>query len=124
MSKGNLGNFIKEERVKKYKVASDFAKELHITGAYLSDIEKGNRLPAKELMIEIANKVCDDELKREKLYDLLASESRKFQIPIDIQQYLLDNNIICDVLRIAKKKKVNQNLWKKIKKKLEEGEVI
>ena len=46
-----FGRFVRERRERLGKTVRGFAKELDITPAYLSDIEKGNRYAPKASMI-------------------------------------------------------------------------
>lgn len=117
MAKGDLGNLIKKERKKKYEKASDFAKALRISSAHLSDIEKGNRLPSKELTKKIIKELKNKDFKEEIIYDLLAQESNNAQkIPIDIREYMIKNKELLKLIRKAKEKNIKSNFWKEIEK--------
>ena len=123
MAKGDLGNLIKKERQKKFNKASTFAKMLGISSAHVSDIEKGNRLPSKQLMKKIIETIQSEDAKDEKFYDFLANESRK--IPIDVQEYMIENCNLQKLIRIAKQKNVSDTFWVKVEKELKnKGEGI
>lgn len=117
MAKGDLGNLIKKERKKKYEKASDFAKILGISSAHLSDIEKGNRLPSKDLTEKIIKELKNCDFKEDRIYDLLAQESNDDKkIPIDIREYMVKNKELLKLIRKAKEKNIKSNFWKEIEK--------
>lgn len=126
MAKGDLGNLIKNERKKKFNKASSFAKELGISSAHVSDIEKGNRLPSKQLMKKIINIIKSEEVTEETFYDYLAKESNEGKkIPIDVQEYMIENCNLQNLIRIAKRKNVSDTFWIKVEKELNnKGEEI
>lgn len=117
MAKGDLENLIRKERKKKYEKVSDFAKALGISSAHLSDIEKGNRLPSKDLTEKIIKELKNRDFKEERIYDLLAQESSSAQkIPIDIREYMINNKELLKLIRKAKEKDIKSNFWKEIEK--------
>jgi len=126
MAKGDLGNLIKNERKKKFDKASNFAKELGVSSAHVSDIEKGNRLPSKHLMKKIINIIQSEEVTEETFYDYLAKESNEDKkIPIDVQEYMIENCNLQNLIRIAKQKNVSNTFWIKVEKELNnKGEEI
>lgn len=119
MAKGELGNLIKKERKKKYDKASSFAKVLGISSAHLSDIEKGNRLPSKNLTKKIIQELKSNEFKEDIVYDLLAQESNdEKKIPIDIREYMVNNKELQNLIRKAKDKNLQSDFWKEIERKI------
>lgn len=126
MAKGDLGNLIKKERQKKFNKASTFAKILGISSAHVSDIEKGNRLPSKQLMKKIIETIQSEDVKDENFYDFLAKESNESRkIPIDVQEYMIENCNLQKLIRIAKQKNVSDTFWIKVEKELKnKGEGI
>lgn len=119
MAKGDLGKMIYRERKKKYNKASEFAKKLGISSAHLSDIEKGNRLPSKELMKKIIGELKNKDNNEEIFYDSLAKESNEDKnIPIDIREYMIENPEVKNVIRIVKKKNIDKTFWNDLENKL------
>lgn len=119
MAKGDLGKLIYRERKKKYNKASEFAKKLGISSAHLSDIEKGNRLPSKELMKKIIGELKNKDNNEEIFYDFLAKESNEDKnIPIDIREYMIENPEVKNVIRIVKKKNIDKTFWNDLENKL------
>jgi transcriptional regulator with XRE-family HTH domain len=51
----NIGEHIKNLRLKKKFKATDFAKTVGISRVYLNEIERGNKIPT----IETLQKICD-----------------------------------------------------------------
>ncbi len=120
MAKGDLGKLLNEERKKKILNANQFSKKINISSAHLSDIEKGNRLPSKELVEKIIKELGLKE-KEEKIYDLLALESNnEKKIPVDVSQYIIRNKQVQNIIRIAKNKNLKSDFWKNIEEKINE----
>lgn len=82
-----FGQFISEQRQKHSMESQELAKALGISGAYLSQLERGVRTnPSTELLDKIAMVLCLNKIETETLYDLYAKVSR--QISPDIAVYI------------------------------------
>lgn len=107
----SFGVFIRERRESLGKTVRSFAKDLGITPAYLSDIEKGNRYAPKaklELMFQLLELPKDQK----HLFMDLASLTRgEFE---DINPYLGETLLARMALRKAKENGISDEKWKEI----------
>jgi len=67
----------------------DAADKMGISAPYLSDIEKGNRIPSKRMAYLMASVYNLDALQRRTLFDVIAAV--KGTIPYDVEDFLLSN---------------------------------
>ena len=105
-----LGYFLKE-KISNYvkinsKKKSQIIKELEITTQYLNDIENGKRVPSYELMkkIAITLKMSDDD--QIKMFDLASKSYKEQKVPMDIAEFIINNeDIQKDIRKVMKEKK-------------------
>ena len=115
--KKKFGELVKQYRGNKtLKVLGD---EIGVTAAYLSDIEKGNRFPTKNIMDKFIDIFKLEGEERNFFYDAVAKESSNNKVSGDIAEYIMENELLRKFIRIAQNKKVDKNYWKKITKELE-----
>lgn len=115
--KKKFGELVKQYRGNKtLKVLGD---EIGVTAAYLSDIEKGNRFPSKNIMDKFIDIFKLEGEERNFFYDAVAKESSNNKVSGDIVEYIMENELLRKFIRIAQNKKVDKNYWKKITKELE-----
>lgn len=111
------------ELVRKYRgnrTLKDLASQIGITPAYLSDIEKGNRFPAKEKLDKIIKVFNLSKEEEEKFYDMVATESQnKYKVSEDIAEYIMRNKYLRNFIRIAKEKNLDKFYWENKIKELE-----
>lgn len=91
------------------------AKSVAKTPTYISDIEKGNnRPPEKELLEKIILELGlqDDSNVRNVLFDLAAKERN--DIPADIKDYLMGNTKLLKIIRTAKEKPNDDQIWNQV----------
>lgn len=91
------------------------AKSVGKTPTYISDIEKGNnRPPEKELLekIILEFELQDDSNVRDTLFDLAAKERN--DIPADIKDYLMGNTKLLKIIRTAKEKPNDDQIWNQV----------
>ena len=106
-----FGRYIRERRELLGKTVRGFAKELDITPAYLSDIEKGNRY-APKAKLELIFKLLEvPEDQREAFMDMASLTRGEFE---DINPYLGQNHLARVALRTAEKKNLSDEKWKEI----------
>ena len=97
-----FGQFISEQRQKHSMESQELAKALGISGAYLSQLERGVRTnPSTELL---------DKIETETLYDLYAKVSR--QISPDIAVYISSSETVRQALRTARDANATEEDWK------------
>lgn len=86
------------------------ASRLHISAAYLNDIEKGRRYPFSPEKIErFAAMVNAEESEKRRLYDLAAKD--RGTVSEDVSRYLQSNSYIFAALRTAKELDANEDDW-------------
>lgn len=119
--KKKFGELVKQYRGNKtLKVLGD---EIGVTAAYLSDIEKGNRFPSKNITDKFIDIFKLEGEERNSFYDAVAKESsNNYKVSGDIAEYIMENELLRKFIRIAQNKKVDKNYWKKITKELEKEE--
>ena len=97
-----FGQFISEQRQKHSMESQELAKALGISGAYLSQLERGVRTnPSTELL---------NKIETETLYDLYAKVSR--QISPDIAVYISSSETVQQALRTARDANATEEDWK------------
>ncbi len=97
-----FGIYITEKRIEKEIGLREMAKLLNISPSYFSDIEKGRRNPPDLSKIkEIAQKLQLSVQEMDDLIDI-ASETRG-EIPMDLNDYIKENDIVKISLRKARK---------------------
>lgn len=83
--------------------ATQLVKKVGISYVYLLDIEKGARpAPKNEILLALADNLEFENGERELFFDLAAKERNC--IPVDVIQYMMDNNEIIDILRTFNEK--------------------
>ena len=128
MSSNQFGEFVAERRKAKDISLRGMAELLDLSPAYWSDNEKGRRNPPNINKLEEIAKLL--ELSQEETDNMIdiASEDRD-EIPMDLPEYIKDNNLARIALRKARKKDesegsevVTQKAWLEFIKALEEEE--
>ena len=106
-----FGQFISEQRQKHSMESQELAKALGISGAYLSQLERGTRTnPSLELLDKIIMVLCLNKIETEKLYDLYAKVSG--QISPDLSVYVSSSEIVRQALRTARDADATDEDWK------------
>lgn len=84
----NFGETLVDLRKKHHISASEIARELFFSRAYISDIEHGRRAPLDGEQIDrISDKMALNQSEREELYD--AEGRSRNAVPSDMQKYIL-----------------------------------
>lgn len=109
--KTDFGQFISEQRKKHSMESQEFAEALGISGAYLSQLERGVRTnPSVELLDKIAMVLCLNQIETETLYDLYAKVSG--QISPDLAVYVSSSETVRQALRTARDANATEEDWK------------
>jgi transcriptional regulator with XRE-family HTH domain len=117
MSK-KFGELVREYRGR--KTLRELGDLIGITSAYLSDIEKGNRLPSKDKLDKLIEVFDLKDEKKDQFYDLAAKESpNKYKVSGDIAEYIMKNEYLRNFIRVAKEKQLDNIYWKNKIKELE-----
>ena len=117
MSK-KFGELVKEYRGE--KTLKELGNEIGISSAYLSDIEKGNRIPSKDKLDKLIKIFGLKDKEKDNFYDLAAKESsNKYKVSGDIAEYIMKNEYLRSFIRLAKVKKLDNSYWKNKTEELE-----
>ena len=104
------------ELVKKYrgnKSLQTLGSEIGVTASYLSDIEKGNRIPSVDKVDKLIEVFKLEGKVKNQFYDLVADESpNKYKVSGDIAEYIMKNDYLRELIRLAKEKNVKKTYWK------------
>lgn len=106
-----FGRIVRERRELMGKTVRGFAKELDITPAYLSDIEKGNRYAPKAKLEDMARLLDVPEDQKQSFMDLASLTRGEFD---DIQPYIGQNHMARVALRKAEKLNITDEKWEEI----------
>lgn len=108
-----LGVFIKTKREEKNISLRSLALNVKISTTYLSDIENGRRTGVSDDILQNIAKILElSEPDSEKLYTLASKE--KGTIPLDVTNFIKDNEEVVAFLRQANKGK-HEEWLKKLK---------
>lgn len=120
-----FGEFISQRRKLKKISLRNMAESLDLSPSYWSDIEKGRRNPPRiEILEELSNILGLSQKEFDNMVDL-ASEARD-EIPMDLPEYIKNNELAKVALRKASRKAEEKNndvtkkAWKDFIKTLEE----
>ena len=107
----SFGAFVRQRRKELGYTVRGFAKELEVTPAYLSDIEKGNRYAPKAYMEKIREllQICSEDML---LFEDLGAATRGFQYE-DINQYLGKQPLARAAVRKARDLNISSEMWQK-----------
>lgn len=115
-----FGEFIREKRNEKTLRLNAFAKLVGISNVYLSYIETGKRPAPSPMILERMAGVLELSPKDKHILHYLADLSRKkADFPENVWDYLNSRPDILNVLRIAAKKNLSEEEWKKIREMIE-----
>ena len=116
VNKGENMNKKFGELVKKYrgnKSLQTLGSEIGVTASYLSDIEKGNRIPSVDKVDKLIEVFKLEGKVKNQFYDLVADESpNKYKVSGDIAEYIMKNDYLRELIRLAKEKNVKKTYWK------------
>lgn len=124
---GSFGKILEEKRKKLGLTLMEAAKKLDISFSYLSDMEKGRKLPpnsTKESHRDLLRKIKEEYQMTDTEYEELLKTSDqelidKGHISNDISEYMSDNPLATIALRKAVNKSLSENDWKDIIRKIE-----
>jgi transcriptional regulator with XRE-family HTH domain len=105
----SFGEYIKARREALGKSIRGLAKELDMTAAYLSDIEKGNRYAPEKFLARMAEVLHITEDERNCFYDL-AGKSRHYNYP-DLTDYIGKTELARVALRFARDFNISNSQW-------------
>lgn len=119
-----FGIFLKEKRQKNGLSLRALGKQVELSHIYLYNIESGKKAPPSDDVIKrLANAINLDEKSRLLFFDMAAQcksgiDSDNYFLPIDISQYLNENEDARKVIREANKKEQHNSFWNDLLKEL------
>lgn len=100
-----LGEFIKKKIDRKITISkknkTQIIKEFGITPQYLYDMENGKRVPSASLIKTMIEKLGLSEQEQIELYDLASKSYKEQKVPIDIAEFIINNEKIKNDIRKA-----------------------
>ena len=121
-----FGIFLKEKRQQNGLSLRALGKQVELSHVYLYNIESGKKAPPNdEMIIRLANALNLDDKSRLLFFDVAAkcksdSDSSNYYLPVDISQYINENEDTRNVIRGANQKGHNNSFWNDLLKGLKE----
>ncbi|WP_294852304.1 helix-turn-helix domain-containing protein [uncultured Oscillibacter sp.] len=103
-----FGSYIKQRRESLGYTIRGFAGELDIAPAFLCDIERGNRFPARKHLKNFISALHIEGDEADYFYDLYAAAKNSFP---DLNEYIADNSYARIALRKARDNGVSDRVW-------------
>ncbi len=121
-----FGIFLKEKRQQNGLSLRALGKQVELSHIYLYNIESGKKAPPSDDAIKrLANALNLDEKSRLLFFDIAAKckydiDSSNYYIPVDISQYLNENEDARNVIREVNQKEQHNSFWNDLLKELKE----
>ena len=116
-----LGDEVSRRRKELKLTVRAFAEKTGLSLGYIGYLESGSRYPTNpSVLMKIADALELNEEEKNKFYDLVAKE--RTNIPADVMTYVETSEMAKTALRVAKEEKITDDLWKKIIKRMKEGD--
>ena len=119
MKNNNFGAFIAQKRKEQQWTLRQLANLLDISAPYLSDVEKGRRHPFDIEKLNRLTQILKLNKEEETIMMDLAGQERS-EVPPDLPEYILENEVVRVALRTARDQGVGEAEWKKFLKSLKE----
>ena len=126
MDNNAFGKFIKEKRQQNELSLRALAKQVELSHIYLYNIENGIKAPPNDIVLKrLAIALNLDEKNQLIFFDTAAkckfdTDSTNYYIPVDISQYLNENEDVRNVIREANQKEQHKSFWNELLKELKE----
>lgn len=102
--KNTFGAFLSKKRIENHISLRGFSCMIGISPEYFSKIENGLRSAPKEDVLErIAYKLVLNNEEQEQLFDLAAESKVYLSLASDLIEYIKENEIVHQILRLAKR---------------------
>ncbi len=121
-----FGIFLKEKRQQNGLSLRALGKQVELSHIYLYNIESGRKAPPSDDVIKrLANALNLDEKSRLLIFDIAAkcksdADDSNYYIPVDISQYLNENEDARNVIRKVNQKEQYNSFWNDLLKELKE----
>lgn len=126
MDNNAFGVFLKEKRQQNGLSLRALGKQVGLSHIHLYNIENGKKAPPNDVIIEhLALSLGLDEKNKLKFFDIAAQcksklDSSNYYMPVDISQYLNENEDAKNVIREANQKEHDDSFWNDLLKELKE----
>lgn len=126
MDNNAFGVFLKEKRQQNGLSLRALGKQVELSHIYLYNIESGKKAPPSDDVIKrLANALNLDEKSRLFFFDIAAkckldADGDNYYLPVDISQYLNENEDARNVIREANQKEQHNSFWNDLLKELKE----
>lgn len=97
-----FGTALNQIRMSRNLSLRKFASIIEFTPAYISDLEKGNRLPTLEVLSRVSQKIILSEEEKELLNEGYRFAHPSIFIPIDVMYYILENDLVDSIKKLEK----------------------
>ncbi len=98
-----FGEYLRKLRIEAGYKASTLAAEVGVSRAYFSEIERSVRgAPSDEVLVALTEKLKLTEAQSAVFYDLAAKTKVRPTVPMDIEEFLLNDDKAVKFLRKAK----------------------
>lgn len=119
-----FGTYLREKRQQNNISLRQLAEQVGLSHIYLYNIECGKKAPPNDVAIKQLGKAL--KLDKESLYtffDMAAQckssiDSNNYYLPVDISQYLNENEDARNVIREANKKEQHNSFWNDLLKEI------
>lgn len=119
-----FGIFLKEKRQQNGLSLRALGKQVELSHIYLYNIESGKKAPPSDEVIKrLANALNLDEKSRLLFFDIAAkcksdADGSNYYIPVDISQYINENEDAKNIIREANQNKKENSFWNDLLKEL------
>lgn len=126
MDNNAFGNFLKKKRQQNGLSLRALGKQVELSHIYLYNIESGKKAPPSDDVIKRLAKALNlDNESRLLFFDIAAKckydiDSSNYYMPVDISQYLNENEDARNVIREANQKEQHNSFWNDLLKELKE----
>lgn len=124
MDNNAFGIFLKAKRQQNGLSLRALGKQVELSHIYLYNIESGKKAPPSDDVIKrLANALKLDEKSRTLFFDIAArcksdADGSNYYIPVDISQYINENEDAKNIIREANQNKKENSFWNDLLKEL------
>ncbi len=112
-----FGSYIMAKRLYLHISVRSFSKKIGISATYLSKIENGIKpAPKNNVLEKMADLLMIEGTEKEHLFDLAAKTRGDKALAKDLIEYINENEIIHNTIRISKRLNVDPIEWEEIYK--------
>lgn len=118
MANKTFGSFLTQLRTSRNINRNHLATVLHYSHSYIGDVENGYRKPINRL--DKLNKIVSflklNEEETQTLFNLVGKQ--RHEAPPDIVEYIIDNDYVSRIIRLARDLDASEKDWKRFERSL------